>query len=97
VIQNVGILPGTYDTTTWAAPVQLAQGTYTGTIGWLHVRVGNGQINVLKFVGGGAWAGPGNVEAATGVVVGDFQIIPEPATMMLVLGGLSTLVLRRRR
>jgi hypothetical protein len=96
VIQNVGILPGSYGATSWAVPVMLAQGTYTGSVGWLHVRPKTSlSLNLLSSVGGGGWVGPGNVELGT-PVNGDLYI-PEPATLALIAGGLAAAMLRRRR
>lgn len=97
ILEGIGITAGSYTgggpTVTWTAPVLLASGTYTGSTGALHVRLGNGGVNVLNG-SNGVWSG--GVVAATTVNGGDL-LIPEPATMLLVLGGLAGMIVRRRR
>ena len=99
VLQGVGQVPGSKDdfqanTVSWDAPVVLARGTYTGSVGHLDVDVHTpGFFNLLSTVG--SWEGPGNVEEATEVIPGTVYI-PEPVTLsILALGGLA--ILRRRR
>jgi len=88
---NAGNKVGFTGLISWAHPVLLASGTFSGTVGDLNVDVGDGTISLLDS----GWTGPGN-QSAAGVINGDILTVPEPATMTaLALGGLA--LLRRRR
>jgi hypothetical protein len=114
VLQGVGQAPGIRTAlddsliVSWAQPVLLAQGTYSGSapIFW-----GTAAGGVLNGVAGG-WTGPGNVSAANFVMqlpsAGNFpfpaamggaspsEFIPEPATLALLATGGVALIRRRR-
>ena len=86
--------PYTEFTVNWAAPVLLASGTFSGSVGQLHVGASSGGAVGFSLLDDG-WSGPGNQFAADNVVAGAVAV-PEPATMTaLALGGLA--LLRRRR
>jgi hypothetical protein len=91
VLLSVGTTAGNHLGVSWDAPVLLASGTYSGTQGVLEVRRGDGLFNVLNS----SWQGPGHVTTADVVVPGSV-IIPEPATIGLVLAGTTLLAMRRR-
>ncbi len=102
VLQGVGQTAGSYTpvpplghagpAASWGAPVLLASGTYSG-LGTLSASAGAASWGVLAS--GSAWSGPGNVELAQ-EVIGDQEIIPEPATMLILLGGVLAGLIRRR-
>ncbi len=104
VIRGVGQTSGTFTppagtveilSPSWSHPVLLASGTYTGTVGTLTAAEGEASWAVLTITG--SWEGPGNVEGSD--VSGDSIFIPEPATMLVLLGGalVGSLIRRRRR
>jgi len=79
VLQGVGL----------AAPVRIASGTYTGDDGFLIADKGDGMITLLMGASEAprAWQGPGNVVEA--------DVVPEPATMLLLAFGALFLGARR--
>lgn len=88
VIQNCGN----------STPYLVASGTYSGDLGGLDVIVQPGSfVNTLNS--GSPWTGPGHVSGASSVVPGhvDIGVVPEPATLsLLVLSGVGMLIRRRR-
>jgi len=76
--------------TTWSAPVLLASGKYTGTLGQLVVSndPGSSGVQVLNIVSNGVWYGPGNV-TTVGVVPVTLQIgssAPPPSAAIQLFG-----------
>ena len=99
VLQGVGISAGSQagyiQSAVWDVPVLLAEGTYSlSSPGEITVS-GIPVWNLLSIVGSG-WEGPGNLETASEVESDTEPVVPEPATLsLLVIGGLA--LLRRKR
>jgi hypothetical protein len=89
----------------WDYPVLVADGTYTGDVGWLNVSVRTGAAPSVSVL-------PATLPAPTAEGVqftafspepgvnyrASFYIIPEPATLALLgLGGLGLILGRKRR
>jgi hypothetical protein len=87
-------------TVSFTAPVLLAEGAYTGSVGSLSVSVPLGSfVNLLQDTSteaGRQYTGPGRVEAASLVVPGT-AVVPEPATLAVIGLAAGGLLLRRRR
>ena len=77
VIQGFGKTPGSQDGFTWAAPTEIAYGTYSGNSGTLSVvpdyNIGHG-VQSLNNVSNGKWVGPGNVTFDTVVTGGPVAV-----------------------
>lgn len=110
VIQGVGHTAGSAGGISWGCPVLLAEGTYSGSTGYLHVREISefGIYELAPFdYQTPSWKGPGNVSRIAPDIgnlgggqqpppnLADLQI-PEPASIVAFLG-LGQMLLRKRR
>ncbi len=97
VIQDVGITAGSGGGVSWDAPALLAEGTYTGSTGYLHVTAFDGYVNALLCTPPRLpWEGPGGIVVAA-PFYGDLGpdeppppqldklYVPEPSSMMAFL------------
>jgi len=90
----------------WAHPVLVAEGTYTGDFGWLNVSLYKDQagkaVSVTVLPASLPAATTGGAPFATfspmaGTNYRDSVFVPEPATLALVAVGIGAVVLRMRR
>ncbi|QOV87309.1 PEP-CTERM sorting domain-containing protein [Humisphaera borealis] len=104
VVLGVGRAAGSYapiggTTSTFANPVLLADGSYSGGTGSITARVTSGNFfNLLQdtsAASGLQWTGPGNVEAAVSVIPATTPV-PEPGTLAVTASLVVGLLLRRR-
>ena len=102
--ESAGSAPSSYGDIVWADPVLVAEGTYTGTEGWVNVSLRKDTMGLATS----AWVLPDAIPVSGSSYVAfypdagdDYRAsvyVPEPATLALLgLGGLGLLLRRKRR